>query len=231
MTRELLFSDFYHKYNATFLQVLINQIKKDAFLIADYGGGDSLLSKEFISQLPHHFEQFQIENIDVDSTLFVHHPRIKNVCADLLTFIAKNRYDYVVCRFLLHYFNEDNQLILLKNIHHNLKDDGYVLLINFVVDDEVSYEIKQQILHFIESNTNISKRTIPTSKQVKKSCQLAGFAVVTELKRDYHLSIADFYKNRFNLTDLQIEELIKQVKTDTHAEAQLCLLLQKLKAL
>ncbi|KKR78659.1 MAG: hypothetical protein UU24_C0029G0005 [Candidatus Nomurabacteria bacterium GW2011_GWA2_40_9] len=38
--QKLNFDHFYHRFNLEFLQLLICKIKKDNFLIADYGGGD-----------------------------------------------------------------------------------------------------------------------------------------------------------------------------------------------
>lgn len=226
--KELGFGYFYHKFNQKFLQLLLNQIKKDNFLIADYGGGNSILSKKLISMLiDNKLKHFQIENIDSDNTAFVIHPRIINIYENILTYIKKDRYDYSLCRFLLHYFDEENQLKILKNINQNLKDDGYLLLINFVLDNSKDYETKLKILDLIELFTKISKRTIPTSQSVRELCKKAGFEIVDEIKVNYNISLNGFYKKRFNLTEHQITEIANTIKEDTHLESQLCLLLKK----
>lgn len=57
--------------------------------------------------------------------------------------------------------------------------------------------------------------------------QTVGFKIVKEEKIFYKISISDFYKNRFNLTNKEVNELIKIAGTDTHSESQIFILGKK----
>jgi len=152
---------------------------------------------------------------------------VKYIHANVLAFLSNEKYDFAICRFLIHYLTDEEQVLFLKNAYNNLKKDGYILLINFVVDERENYNAKRTIFDFIQEKKEISKRTIPTSDDVKEKCKQAVFTIEREVKKKYSISINDFYKSRFNLTSDQVKELINIIKKMDHGEFQICLLLKK----
>ena len=224
-------SDFYQVYqqfNLVFLDLLEKRIETDEFNISDYAGGNGVLAQDLIKILiKKGFTKFKIENIDNDESKFRKLPFLKNIKEDVLSYTSKFKYDYSICRFLLHYFDEDTQLELLTSINKNLKKNGLFLLVNFVLDREEEYKIKRRILDLIEHTKKISKRTILTSKQIIDKCRKAGFRLVDIVKMDYTLSIDDFYRNRFNLSDDEVSDIIEEIGMGSHSESQVAFLFKK----
>jgi hypothetical protein len=101
------------------------------------------------------------------------------------------------------------------------------LLGNFVIDDEKNYNIKRKILDYIESRKSISSRCIPKTNDIEKVIVDAGFSIVKEEKLFYDISIVDFYKNRFNLTTDEVDQITKIVGVNEHQESQIFILAMK----
>lgn len=221
------FEKLYKKFNSQFLGLLVEKIGKNGVVIGDYGGGNGILHLELKKLLKNKdIKRFVIQNIDIDSSKFEKRDFVENICEDVLKFKSKKKQDFAICRHVLHYFNEKEELKLLKNINFNLKDSGYLLLINFFVEGE-NRIIKEKILEKIIELKGIGKRTFLSDEKVKELCLKAGFEIVEELRFDYRIYLENFFKQRFKLSDDEIEKIRKYVGVEGHEEMQLGFLLKK----
>jgi len=224
-------SDFKKLYTDN-LDMIVNWsvpiLPKSNFKIADYGGGNSIVSKKIIDELAKkNITNFSVENIDNDKNKFIEYKNLKNIYGDILSYDKKDQYNLSIARFLMHLFNNTEREQLLKNIYNNTKQSGYVLLGNFVIDDERNYNIKRKILDYIESKKHIKSRFIPKTVEIEKMLETVGFKIAKEKKVFYKISISDFYKNRFNLTDKEIKEVNKLIGVEEHDEIQVFILARK----
>lgn len=203
-------------------------LPKSNFIIADYGGGNGIVSKNIIDVLTENGStNFSVENIDNDKNKFTEYKNMHNIYGDILNYKKKNHYNLSVARFLMHLFNESERQQLLKNIYDNTKQGGYIVLGNFVINDEYNYNIKRKILDYIENKKAIKSRCIPKTDEIKKLLQVTGFEIVKEEKVFYKISISDFYRHRFDLTDKEVDDIIKLTGIDQHEEAQVFFLAKK----
>jgi phospholipid N-methyltransferase len=221
------FCKLYYKYNSLFAKLLVGNINKDYSKIADYGGGNAILAQEILKQLSKHKRKGTIDIIDIDKTKNIKRKDINYINADVLKHQKINYYDYSLSRFILHYFNKADMKKLMRNIYTSLKQGGYLLLVNWVVDDNNTYKKKRQILDYIEKNKKISCRNIPKTNEIVHICKNVGFSIIKKIKVTYSIRIEDFYKNRFDLSKEDVKKLIKHAKIKRHKESQIGLLLRK----
>ena len=213
----------YHKYNSYFLEMLFNKIGINDIIIADYGGGNAILAKEVVKFCnKKEINNFSVENIDVDYNKFVEFTHLVNIEKDITTYKARDRYDYALSRFVLHYLDKEKQLQFLKNVYDNLKKGGHFLLIHYLAGD-----VARKVCSLIESRTLIKRGPFSTEEEVIKMCKEVGFEVVKTRKVDNILHINDFHKNRFNLSDAQIREICEEVGTTLCEGAQIAILFKK----
>lgn len=222
------FKILYHDNLDLIASWALEVLPTENFKIADYGGGNGIVSKKIIDALTNKgVKNFTAENIDNDKGKFVEYKNLTNIQGDVFNYQTPNNYDLSICRLLLHLFEDSKRVQLLKNIYDNTKSGGYILLGNYVVDDEKNYNIKRKILNFIESRKGISNRYIPKTNEVEKLVINAGFNIVKEEKLFYDISIADFYKNRFGLTTDELNQITKIVGVNDHQESQIFILAKK----
>ncbi len=219
------FNKLYRKYNSKFLSLLIVKIKTNNIFIADYGGGNCILTRDLLKMLDKRKIKVKIENIDYDKSKFVKINGIKNIHKDILKYKQKEKYDFATCRFVIHYLSDKQQTKFLNNIYASLKPKGFLLLINFITSGK-EHKIKLKIEKFLKKYVLI-KRNMPTEKKILHSVSKSKFKIVQIKKVSYNLSISDFYKNRFNLSKQQVKDLIKFVGRDKHKESQIAILLLK----
>src|SRR3989338_1756912 len=127
----------------------------------------------------------------------------------------------------MHYFTKPQQLKFLKNACGNLKQRGYFLLINWTIDNAADRKIKKRIFDSIERYKGIRRPIIPASSDLLKLCRRAEFEIITYKKYDYRLSLNDFYKNRFRLTEKQISRIQEKINAKSHKQSQIGILLKK----
>lgn len=222
------FKTLYHDSLNLVIQWCLPVLPKKNFKIADYGGGNGIVSKKIINALiGKKFTDFVVENIDHDKNKFVKYKNFINVYHDILDYRAINRYDFSICRFLLHYFGTRKKKQLLKTIYKNTKPGGYLLLVNFVVDNKKNYTIKNKIFNFLETNKGIGKRYVPEINEIKKIITDTGFKIIKEKKISQNISVADFYKNRFKLTTQEITKITKIIGVNKHREPLIFILAKK----
>ena len=222
------FNKLYHQYNMNFLKLLANKINKQQPKIADYGGGNGIISSALTGILKRkNIKDFKIDIIDLDSSKFIGNPYIRNIKSDVLAYNKKEYYDFSISRFLMHYFIEKEKKEFFMNVYNNLKESGYFLLINWVIDDIQTLRLKSEILGLIQNFREIKPRSIPTSANLIENAKKAGFKIERKMKVSYTISLDDFYRNRFNLTRQEINMIKNKVKTTEHKELQIALLLKK----
>lgn len=221
------FYKLYYKYNSTFIKLLTDKINKRKSIIADYGGGNSILAEQIIKILNKQKYKCSIDVIDIDINKKINQKNIHFVNTDVLKYHKKEYYDYSLSRFLIHYLKDSESEKFIKNVYNNLKPNSYFLLVNWVIDNDEIYEKKREILNIIEKKKNITSRTIYKESVIIDFCKKAGFSLIQTKQVTYSIRIDDFYKNRFNLTEDLVNRIIKETKIKNHNESQVALLLKK----
>ena len=219
-------SDFdavYHKHNTLFLNLLLRQINRDNICIADYGGGNGILSKILIDMCKKKgFKKFNVENIDFDKSKFVEIPHLVNIEEDILDYNVPNRYDFAISRFVLHYVPKGKQLTFLKNIYDNLKTGGFFLLIHYIAGDT------EGVVHdFIRRELLIKRGPFLSKENVLAMIKEAGFEIEEMKEVSDVLSIDDFYRHKFQLNDSQIKDLVRRSGSNNFKGNQIAILLRK----
>jgi SAM-dependent methyltransferase len=221
------FDKEFKKFNLSFLKLLFDKIDKNNITIADYGGGRGILTNDIVKLCKNREIITTIENIDMSAKKLKGCKNVNYVKKDALKYRSKNKYDFAVCRYLLHFYNNKNNLKLLRNIYYNLKPGGYFLFINWVIDDPKTNRLKRSVFDLIGSYKGIVRPTIPTSKYMKNLCRKVGFKIADYKKHDYCLYINDFYKNRFNLSADQVKQIENKMGIKFHKQSQTGILLRK----
>ena len=221
--------DFYRhyiKYNKKILGMIEPKIKNNS-IVSDYGAGNGILARDLLKLCRKRRKVITIENIDIDESRFEKIPRVTGIKGDIRSYRTKGRYDSAIARHIMHYLSPGEQLRFLKNAKNNLKQEGFFLLINFVVDDRKSYEIQGKIFKIVRKWKRIVRKDVPTSEKIKGLCKKSGFKIVKTRKYTYKLSIIDFYKNRYKLSGKQVKELQNSLGVKSHKVSQLAVLMQK----
>lgn len=213
----------YHKHNSLFLKMLLDQINKDNICIADYGGGNGILAKKLIKMCKNKgFNKFTIENIDIDKSKFEDIPHLVNIEKDIVNYKAENRYDFTISRFVLHYIPKEKQLAFLKTINNNLKVGGFFLFIHYIEGNAES------IIHdFVIKELSIKRGPFLSKENVLAMIKEAGFEIVEVKEVSDVLSIKDLHKHKFQLSDFQVEELIRRVGSKKFEGKQIAVLIRK----
>ena len=124
----------------------------------------------------------------------------KKVHLDLLKFNEIEKYGLVIMRSVLHYFSEEEQEIVLKNVYHSLKKGGYLLLSVFI-----QYPSSMNL--FLELNKAVGKNlTLLSKEEVQHNLFKAGFENVKFLGEltTWNCSSGNL-KKRYNLSKEKIE--------------------------
>ncbi|MDD4983964.1 MAG: methyltransferase domain-containing protein [Candidatus ainarchaeum sp.] len=219
------FDTLYFKYNKKLLGLLVDKIKTKKPLIADYGGANSILGKELLNLLDKKKIVASIDNIDSDSKKFIKVKGIKNIKADFLKPLEKEKYDFAMSRHTLHYLNKKDQSKFLDNVYASLKPNGYFLLIMFVNSEDVLRKIKIKIEEYLKHKKNIYRQMF-SDESFLDLAEKSKFKVIKTKKVNYTISINDFYKNRFNLSKTQVKEIEKTI-CKKHKESIVAVLLKK----
>lgn len=148
--------------------------------VADYGGANGILEI--------YLNAGKYTVIDIDESKRVS----KNFIADdIVTHTQK--YDLVICRYVLHYLSESRALQLFKQIRQN--QSFKVLVIQFT-NEKKDLELKRQISAKYE--TGSEQKHFRNCKQLFQLFE--GFEIENVDKIDY-LVREDFYQNRFGTND------------------------------
>jgi len=213
------FDNIYHKSNQILLKLIVDKINKEKVVISDYGGGNGIVSKEIKKLLiKKGIKEFKIEVIDIDNKKFVKDIRFNNIKEDITSFSKKAFYDYSIARLVLHYLSITQQRKFIKKAYENLKQGGYFLVINWFTDNPKEYKIRNNLFAFVSKEKGISRRTIPKSKILLNICKKQGFKLVSKRKFIYRLSINDFFRNRYGLSEKSIDYIINKLKIKGYAD-------------
>ena len=207
----------YLKQNQIYLRALIKDIKKnckpsDPVLIYDWGGGNGLIEMTLVKELKN-FKKLRIVIFDLDKSKFIKHPKIKNVCGDLVKIKPKIRADYSIMKHVIHYNTPKNNKKIFENIYNSTKKK--LLLINmYIRKDEISYYKNLVILLYDWFGIF---RKWPTLKEILSMVKKSKFKLVYEGKILKKMDSINFYTRRYYLCSKQISILrdknIDKIKT------------------
>lgn len=202
------------------IQPLIKKIKGQEktnakITIADWGGGNALLGRELIKKLKKY--KARIYNIDIDKTKFIKFRGIINIQADALTYKPKEKFDYSVCRNLLHYLDYKERIKLLKNIKRNTKK--YFLLINWISSSKKYKEQHNKFFRKLRSLTGIYRYCM-TKEEILNYLKIASFNILSCLEvEEKNFDWMTFNLTRYCLSEKKHEPLIelsKKIKEKVH---------------
>jgi len=217
------FNYIYHKYNTLFLNLLLQQINHDDVNIADYGGGNGILAKKLIEMCKEKgFKKFNIENIDIDRSKFVEIPHLINIEENITNYKSKNKYDFAMSRFVLHYIPEEKQLIFLKNVYNNLKTGGFFLFIHYIAGNT------EKIVHdLIKKELSIKRGPFLSKENVLDMIKEVGFEIESVKEVSDVISIDNFFRHKFKLNDSQIKDIVRRSGSNDFEANQIAVLLRK----
>lgn len=205
--------DSTYNHNREILEALIEDLKKnfkeeDYISIADWGGGNAILSKDLLKFLPE-YKNIAITVIDLDNSKFISHKRINNIEADISEYKPEEKFDYSIMRQVLHYNPWNIQKKILKNIHSNTKIG--LLIENFFIEEERTKEW-EKVNKGLKEILGIN-RYIPNLDELKKELK-KSWGLVTDKKLKFSKStVKEFHIDRFKI-DEKYDSLVNKYFSD-----------------
>lgn len=189
-----LFKAFIGNYNPLFMKEILEIYKGFQGLtsIVDVGGGDGAILNMIISKYP------TIKGINFDLAAVIQkapsYPDIEHVAGDMFSSIPKG--DAIFMKWILHSWDDDNCLRILRNCYMSLPDKGKVIVADMVVPETPNSSVSvrsdyQFDLFLMNMNPGGKERTKSEFENLGKE---AGFSSVRIAARAYNFSLVEFYK-------------------------------------
>ncbi|KAE9451946.1 hypothetical protein C3L33_16173, partial [Rhododendron williamsianum] len=128
-----LFKSFMGDYNPMFMKQILETYRGFEGLnsIVDVGGGDGAILNMIVSKYP------TIKGINFDLAPVIEkspsYPGIENVVGDM--FMSIPRGDAIFMKWILHSWDDEHCLNILKNCYKSLPDNGKVIVVDMVVPE------------------------------------------------------------------------------------------------
>lgn len=217
--------------------------KKTDLVISDFGGGDGTLLFMLQNQISKNFNLY-LESIDLNKK-FVSPFGPTQELQGLIKFIYKDilwthkpSYADVICnRYVLQYFNKENQKKVIDNIHHSLKEEGLALLVwpCSIKSPKIYNKIFAEIVSLIveqDSNEVMQHKYFASLNEIKSYMNNTGFTKIKKIGNEAQalLSVKS-WSDRFDFSTESyqgIEELYeiyskKHPELFTELGGELCL--------
>ncbi|XP_047341761.1 caffeic acid 3-O-methyltransferase-like [Impatiens glandulifera] len=161
--------------------------------LLDVGGGDGSILNMIVSKYP------GIKGINFDLAHVVGnahpYPGIENFAGDMFVDIPKS--EAIFMKWILHSWDDENCLKILKNCYKSIPDQGKVMVVEFVAPEVPNTDIAtrselQLDLFMMNMNPNGKERTKQEFTDLAKA---AGFAAVEVACTAYNFSVIEFHKN------------------------------------
>lgn len=189
-----LFKAFMGDYNPLFIKEILEIYKGFQGLtsIVDVGGGDGAILNMFISKYP------TIKGINFDLAPVIQnapsYPGIEHVAGDMFSSIPKG--DAMFMKWILHSWDDEHCLRILRNCYVSLPDKGKVIIVEMEVPEtpESSVSVRSDYqfdLFLMNLNPGGKERTKGEFENLGKE---AGFSCVKVAARAYNFSLLEFYK-------------------------------------
>jgi len=207
------------------VKTLVKNIKsqlsaKKHISLADVGGANGWIIKKILKNVDNKLIDASVVDLDKSKFISEVNNKIKFVHHDArLSF--KNKYDICYSRLLLHYLPKREQKLVSKNIVNSINPGGFCLIIDICPLDESNAKIMHSVGNYMKKIRGANarhfllkeeyKKLIKTSSDIELSFKEGG--IIT-------LSANNFYKERYNLTDIE-EKKLKQIMGDKPAKVRM----------
>jgi len=215
LQKEIISNKAWSAYNKSYfgkikpLQELWRSFEKERIMlpkkinIADWGGADGKVGEFFKQKLIKNHE-VNLYIVDILKKVLDKNKNKETIKInqDIRQFIQKEKFDLIIMRSVLHYFNKRDKKIILKNIYNSLKTNSYFLVQMFIQNLE-DLELFYKLNKFVGRNLQLSNK-----KELNLLFKEAGFSQVKNLGnlKTWDLSSKVFQK-RYNLTNKQLEKI------------------------
>ncbi|KAF5460463.1 hypothetical protein F2P56_020327 [Juglans regia] len=161
--------------------------------LVDVGGHDGTILNIIISKYP------SIKGVNFDMASVIEksppYPGIEHVAGDMFVSIPKG--DAIFMKWIIHHYNDEDSLKVLKNCYEALPEHGKVILVDMVVPEvpETSAAHKslfQFYLFIMNANPQGKERT---ERELESLAKAAGFSGIQVVGFAYGYSLVEFYKN------------------------------------
>nr|QED93051.1 caffeic acid O-methyltransferase [Paeonia lactiflora] len=189
-----IFMNFMTDYNTMFMNKILETYTGFEGLksMVDVGGGNGAILNRIISKYP----AINGVNFDLGSviTKAPSYPGIENVVGDMFVNIPKG--DAIFMKWILHSWDDENCLKILKNCYEALPNDGKVIVVDVVIPEvpETNLEVKsifQFDLYLMNMNPGGKERTEREFSCLAKEAGFSGIRVACSV---YNFSLMEFYK-------------------------------------
>ncbi|KAI9194488.1 hypothetical protein LWI28_006448 [Acer negundo] len=161
--------------------------------LVDLGGGDGSILNMIVSKYPN------IKGINFDLAAVIEkstsYPGIEHVAGDMFTHIPNG--DAIFMKFILHQFDDESCLKILKNCYEAIPVNGKVIVVDMLVPDAPDTSLAgkslfQYELLMMNTNTGGKERTRREFESLAKD---AGFSHIQVPCSAYNFSVVEFYKS------------------------------------
>lgn len=159
--------------------------------LVDAGGGDGSILKMILSKYP------TIKGVNFDlASVIEESPSslgIEPIAGDMFVSIPKG--DAILMKCILHHWDDEDCLKVLKNCYEALPDQGKVIVIEMVIPEgaaDADKSLFQFHLFMLNMNVNGKERT---GKEFDSLARQAGFSGAQVACHAYDFSVVEFYKN------------------------------------
>ncbi|KAG6684673.1 hypothetical protein I3843_12G074900 [Carya illinoinensis] len=182
-------------FNQVFMEKILETYKGFEGLksLVDVGGGDGTILNSIISKYP------SIKGVNFDLAYVIEkspsYPGIEHTTGDMFVSIPNG--DAIFMKWIIHHYNDEDSLKVLKNCHEALPKRGKVILVDMVVPEvsETSAAHKslfQFYLFMMNANPQGKERT---KRELENLAKAAGFSGIQVAGFAYGYSVVEFYKN------------------------------------
>ncbi|PIN25557.1 Hydroxyindole-O-methyltransferase [Handroanthus impetiginosus] len=189
-----LFRASMSSYNSMFMEKLLETYKGFEGLksIVDVGGGDGSILKTIIGKYP------TIKGINFDIPAVIEntatYPGIEQVAGDMFITIPKG--DALFLKWILHSWDDEHCIRILKNCYEAIPDHGKVMLVELVVPEvpESRGDVRSKLqFDMIMMNMNPGGKR-RTKREFKTLGEAAGFSSIKVECCVYSFSLVELYK-------------------------------------
>ncbi|KAK3429592.1 hypothetical protein EUGRSUZ_E01092 [Eucalyptus grandis] len=190
-----IFKNSMKEYNKLFMSKIFDTYKGFEGLssLVDVGGGDGSILSMIISKYP----LIKAINFDLASVIkkSPSYPGIEYIAGDMFESIPKG--DAIFIKWVLHMFDDEHCIKILKNCYNALPCDGKVMAVNLVIPEVPEANLAAgslfQIYVFMRSMNPMGKER--TEKEFETLAKEAGFCSIRVAYSAHNFSLVELYKN------------------------------------
>ncbi|KAF8028074.1 hypothetical protein BT93_E0864 [Corymbia citriodora subsp. variegata] len=190
-----IFKNSMKEYNKLFMSKIFDTYKGFEGLssLVDVGGGDGSILSMIISKYPH----IKAINFDLASVIekSPSYSGIEYIAGDM--FVSIPRGDAIFIKWVLHMFDDEHCIKILKNCCDALPENGNVMVVGLVIPEAPEANLAArslfQLYVFMRNMNPMGKER--TEKESEALAKEAGFRSIEVAYSAHNLSLVELYKN------------------------------------